>query len=235
MDTINIIICDDDMTYAETCKSQLYAVAKKYGIEVSVDIVESGDKLVFFIDTKYSKADLIYLDYNMPGLNGLQTARLLRENGILVGIIFVTKDESHALEGYDVAAIAYLVKGKTDKAKFEKTFLRAVRRLKMRNSEIMTFSYCGEQRHVYISDILYFEVRGQKVMVHYLRNGKTEKFEFYSTLTQIFNQLAERGFERSHRSYLVALKHIYRKAANHIEMVNGDVIPIGREYMSKFR
>jgi DNA-binding LytR/AlgR family response regulator len=72
-------------------------------------------------------------------------------------------------------------------------------------------------------------------MVHYLRNDKTETFEFYSTLTQISNQLEERGFERSHRSYLVNLKHIYRKEANHIEMVNGDVIPIGREYMSNFR
>jgi DNA-binding LytR/AlgR family response regulator len=233
MKAMKVLICDDDKAYANKCKTHLIALAAKHNIELEIEIVESGDKLVFFMDTKYARADLIYMDYNMPGLNGVQTARLLRENGFVADIVFNTKDESHALEGYDVNALDYLIKGKFDKEKFENVFLKAVHRLRRRNSEIMTFTHRGEQRNIRIDDILYFEVQQQKVIVHYLKGDKTEKFEFYSTLTQISNQLSDNGFYRSHRSYLVALKYIYRKTSSQIEMINGEIIPIGREYRFK--
>jgi DNA-binding LytR/AlgR family response regulator len=230
---MNIVICDDDTAYALGCKAELYEIAKKYGISVDVETVESGNKLVFYMDTKYSKVDLVYMDYNMPGMNGAQTARMLRENGFVADIVFNTKDESHALDGYDVGALDYLLKDKSDRAKFERVFLRAARHVRKKGTEFVTFSCCGEQRNIDIDDILYFEVQQQKVIVHYFKDDTTEKFEFYSTLTQISNQLSANGFYRCHRSYLVALKYVYKKTSREIEMVNGDIIPIGREYKIK--
>jgi DNA-binding LytR/AlgR family response regulator len=175
------------------------------------------------------------MDYNMPGLNGVQTARLLREHGSVADIVFNTNDVAHAVDGYEVGALAYLIKGNMARARFEKVFLKAVQRLKHRKSEFITFTHRGERRNICIDDILYFEVQQQKVKVHYLKNGVTESFEFYSTLTQISDQLVGKGFYRSHRSYLVAEKHIYRKNSGQIEMVNGDIVPIGREYKVKTR
>jgi DNA-binding LytR/AlgR family response regulator len=92
----------------------------------------------------------------------------------------------------------------------------------------MTLSYHGERINILISDIIYFEVLNHTVTVHYYKDDTVEKFECYSGLTKIEKKLEGKGFVRVHKSYLVAERHIYKRMPDHIEMANGDRVPVGK-------
>jgi DNA-binding LytR/AlgR family response regulator len=227
---MNILICDDDAAFASKCMMKLVALAAKHGIFVTFDIVESGKKLLFYKDTKYAKVDLIYMDYHLEDMNGIETAQKLRESGVTADIVFCTRDESHMQEGYDVDALHYLLKNKPEEAKFERAFLKAVKNYQNRNRENISLSFGRECRNVPIRDILYFEVRGRVVTIHYYKNEKIETFEFYSSLSKIEELLDGKGFLRIHASYLVAEQYIYRETQKEIEMQDGAIIPVGKKY-----
>jgi DNA-binding LytR/AlgR family response regulator len=70
---MQILICDDDMNSAERCKERLVQISKKHNTDVDIEIVESGKNFLLFMDTKFAKVDLIYLDIHMPDLDGIKT------------------------------------------------------------------------------------------------------------------------------------------------------------------
>jgi DNA-binding LytR/AlgR family response regulator len=166
----------------------------------------------------------------MTGINGLDTAHKLRASGFTADIIINAIDDTHVHEGYDVEAMHYFIKGKTSEEKLEEVFLKAVERCQRRKKDIMTFGRRGEQINVPIDNILYFEVQGQIVTVHYYKGSSVETFKFYSTLQNICKPLVGKGFWKNHKSYVISKKYIYKMTAGQVEMENGDVLPIGREY-----
>jgi DNA-binding LytR/AlgR family response regulator len=175
------------------------------------------------------------MDYYMTGLNGRQTAIELRKSGFAGSMIFCSIDEKHAINGYDVGAIGYLVKNKFTNDEFETVFFRAMRYYEKQNEETLTFTYSGEKRIIEIKDILYFEVRQQIVTVHYYVKSKVETFEFYSTLSDIYNKVKDKGFVQNHKSYIVAKEYIRDITYSELKMANGDVLPVGRKYRDNCR
>jgi DNA-binding LytR/AlgR family response regulator len=142
-------------------------------------------------------------------------------------------DDSHMLDGYDVEAMYYIVKGQTDEEKLEEIFEKAVRHGKDRDVELLSLSCAGDHRNVPVRDILYFEVKQRIVTVHYFKDQQEAQFEFYSTLSKLDELLYGKGFLRIHASYLVATKFIYKRTQREIELVNGDRLPVGRSYQTK--
>jgi DNA-binding LytR/AlgR family response regulator len=208
----------------------LTSCAEKNHVDATIDVVESGEKLLFYKDTKYAKLDLLYINYHLPKMTGMEVARELRRQGYIGDIVFWTSDPTHAREGYDVDALAYLLIGKETKVAREKVFMKAVARCQKRNGEMISFSRRGEQLNIPIEDILYFEVLDHTVTVHYYKNQIHETFEFYSSLSKIEKELSSKGFLRTHKSYLVAQDHIYKKMPDYLEMSNGDQLPIGDKF-----
>lgn len=225
---MRIVICDKDMEQATDGKNRLLACAEKYGVEITVDIVTSGEQLLFYKDTKYADVDLIYTIYHLPKINGMDMAVALRKRGYIGDIIFCTHDPVHAREGYSVGALAYLLIDKETDETHETFFLKAVKNYQKRKEEIMSLSYHGERVNLPIDDIIYFEVLNHTVTVHYYKDGVEKTFECYSGLTKIAQQLSGKGFLRAHKSYLVSMKHIYKRTPDSLEMTNGDIIPIGK-------
>lgn len=227
---MNILICDDDICYAQECKTQIEKLASAENIAVTVQIVESGKQLLFFKDTKYAKMDLVYLDQNMPGMSGMDTALEMRRNGIVADIVFYTVDESKAIDAFDVEAMHYIVKGKTSEQKFKEIFCKAVKRGKSRHQEVISLSCAGEHRNISIQDIQYFEVQNKIVTVHYGGDHKETLFEFYSSLSKIDEFLYGKGFIRIHASYLVAKRCIRKANTQRVELITGREIPVGKSY-----
>jgi DNA-binding LytR/AlgR family response regulator len=230
---MKVLICEDDLVYAQRFAAYITSIAEKHQVDVTIETVESGNKLLFYLDTKYAKADLIFLDYHMAGLNGVETAKELRKRGVVADIVFCTMDDSHMLDGYDVEAMYYIVKGQTDEEKLEEIFEKAVRHGKDRDVELLSLSCAGDHRNVPVRDILYFEVKQRIVTVHYFKDQQEAQFEFYSTLSKLDELLYGKGFLRIHASYLVATKFIYKRTQREIELVNGDRLPVGRSYQTK--
>lgn len=190
-------------------------------------------QLLLFKDTKYAKTDLIYMEARIDGQSGFEVAADLRANGYVSDIIFYTMDEADAIKGYDVEALHYLLKYKTDPQKFDRVFLKAVKRNQKREVEMISLACAGVHKNIPIDDILYFEVHNRITTVVYLVDNLYEKFEFYSSLSKIEEFLRGKGFERIHGSYLVARKYVREKNRNNIIMSDEAVLPIGRTYMSQ--
>ena len=232
---MQILICDDDKNSAERCRERLVQISKKHNTDVDIEIVESGKNFLLFMNTKFAKVDLIYLDIHMPDLDGIKTAMELRKNNITADIVFYTVDDSHAIDGYDVDALHYIIKGKTNDAKFEEIFLKALQRSKRRNVEVISVSFAGEHRNIPIQEILYFEVQNHIITVSYGQLPEIQHFEFYSTLSKLEEFLFGRGFIRIHKSYLVSEKHIAKKNSKQVEMVDGKIFTVGRAYTSNLK
>lgn len=232
---MQILICDDDVNSAERCKERLVQISKKHNTDVDIEIVESGKNFLLFMDTKFAKVDLIYLDIHMPDLDGIKTAMQFRKNNIAADIVFYTVDDSHAIDGYDVDALHYIIKGKTNDAKFEEIFLKALQRSKRRNVEVISVSCAGEHKNIPIQEIFYFEVQNHIITVSYGQLPDIQQFEFYSTLSKLEEFLFGKGFIRIHKSYLVSEKHIAKKTSKQVEMVDGKIFTVGRAYTSNLK
>jgi len=228
---MRILICDDDAESANRCQRLLKEISERHGASAEIQTVNSGRQLLFFIDSKYAKTDLIYMDIHMPDMSGMETARKLRGLGLNMDIIFYTEDETMAAEAFDVEALHYIVKTKVSKQKFEQIFLRAMERSEQRNSELIMLSCAGEHIQISISKIQYFEVRNRIVTVFYeSRAGNQEKFEFYSSLAKLQEFLLGKDFLRIHCSYLVNEKYIVKKTSKEVVMMSGEHLPVGRAY-----
>lgn len=226
---MNIFICDDDAEQLSLCKQSLMRLSVQHAVHASIKTFPSGEALLFEAEDAYPSLDLVYLDIRMPGLSGLETAKRLREIGYLGDIVFFTGTPDFAIEGYDVSALHYVVKTQTTGEKFEEIFLRACQRKQRRESEVLVLTCAGESRCVPVEAIRYFEIQQRIVTVYYAE----ERFEFYSTMMRLEEQLIDKGFVRIHKSFLVGKRFIRSIDSAHVLLDTGEELPVGKRYYAE--
>ncbi|MDR6944100.1 LytR/AlgR family response regulator transcription factor [Mucilaginibacter pocheonensis] len=180
------------------------------------------------------KVDLIFLDINMPDIDGMQLVQTLASKPL---IIFTTAYSSYAVESYNLNAIDYLLKPIT----FER-FLAAINKatnlLAAKKSTPVgdddaatVFIKSGSQTYqVRVVDILYLEKDGNYITV-YLRN---KQILIRENMGDIFDLVPAAGFVRVHKSYIVAVRHISMIEVHQL-IINGEKIPIGSTYREALR
>ncbi|MGL4606624.1 MAG: LytR/AlgR family response regulator transcription factor [Eubacteriaceae bacterium] len=228
---MNIIICDDEQGQREKYKKQILALCQEKNITPILKVFESGKHLLFEAEDILNEIDLIYMDINMPGEDGVAIAERLRQIGFLGEIVFLTVVKHRVFEAFDVDAMHYIVKEVTSPQKFKEIFYKAVKKVEGRNQEVAVFTCAGETRTIPITDIRYFIVNKNIITVHY----KDKTFEFYSTLGKLEELLFNKGFCRIHRTMLIALKEIAKLSYLNAILVNGEEIPVGRKYYKEIK
>ena len=223
---MNIFICDDSQEHVSLCRKTLLKLSERHDIHVKIKTFPSGEALLFEAEDAFSSVDLIYLDIRMPGPDGLETAKRLRKLGYPGDIVFFTVSRDYAIAGYDVNALHYVVKEQTSADKFEEIFLSAVERAQKRESEVLVLTCAGESRCIPVEDIRYFEIQQRIVTVVYA----DERFEFYSTMMRLEEQLFNRGFVRTHKSFLVSKRFIRSIDSTRVLLDTGEELPVGKRY-----
>ena len=180
------------------------------------------------------KTDLVFLDINMPDIDGMQLVQTLASKPM---IIFTTAYSNYAVESYNLNAIDYLLKPIT----FER-FLAAVNKVAnlvaIKNStaakddEAATiFIKSGPQTYqVKVADILYLEKDGNYITVHL----KDKQILMRENMGDIFELVPSAGFVRVHKSYVVAIRHITMIEVHQL-IINGEKIPVGSTYRDALR
>jgi DNA-binding LytR/AlgR family response regulator len=175
--------------------------------------------------------DVILLDIQMPGLDGLELARILSRFVEPPAVVFVTAHEEHALEAFDVGASGYLLKP-VDRERLERVLRRAVGP-GVEETESIPVESGGRTIIVARQDISWVEAAGDYVRLH-LRTGNGHLLRAsMSTLEEEWS-----GFVRVHRSYLVALHDIteLRTDETHTTVVVGDTeLPVSRRHLRELR
>ncbi|OCX54369.1 hypothetical protein BEL04_08920 [Mucilaginibacter sp. PPCGB 2223] len=179
------------------------------------------------------KIDLIFLDINMPDLNGMQLLQTLASKPM---VIFTTAYSNYAVESYNLNAVDYLLKPIT----FER-FLAAVNKAlnfsSLKNETVKeaengtVFIKSGPQTYqVKVADILYLEKDGNYITVHL----KDKKVLVRENMSDIFDLVPAASFVRVHKSYVVAIKHITMIEVHQLT-VSGQKIPVGSSYRDDLR
>lgn len=221
---MNIAICDDESRVRENIKS----ILEKAFPDVSVREFDSGQKLLEAADSEYLP-DIVLLDIAMDGMNGMETAKKLRENSDML-LIFVTGIKEQVFQAFDVGAFHYLLKP-VEKEKLISVVSKAISEAEKNNIQprFMMIKASEGYRRLNMADILYAESDGRKVILHM----KQEILEFYDRMEDLDRRLGA-GFYRCHRGYIVSLAQISGYDSTSITLSNGDRIYLAKRKYGEF-
>lgn len=218
---LNIAVCDDMIVFTTMVEEELNKVSKKYGYNISVDVFFSGKSLVDYIKKEH-KYDLIYLDIEMKGKDGMEIAKEIRIFDSKVLIIYVTCHESFAKEAFEVSAFRFLTKP-IDLNLFEKYFINAIDII---NTKLEYFEYKYNKIHykIKLNEIMYFQ---SDKRITYITT-QNDIFKCYIRLNDIEEKLkkSEIFFLRTHQSFLVNPEFISAYMYDAVQLIDGTTISI---------
>ena len=222
-DAICITICDDETFMLDLLEEKV----KKMLPSAVTERFLSGRELL----EGSTKADILFLDIQMPEINGMETARLFRKQRRDAIIIFVTADPEYVFQAFDVGAFHYLVKPLEDD-KFSEVFGNAVQEIESRkrgsrepDEEYIMIQAGGVHTKILLKDIIYAEVFNRKVIIHTV-SGDTE---YYGKLSDLEKKTGE-DFFRTHRSYLIHFRYVLKYDAMSVVMERGTVLVAKQNY-----
>lgn len=197
------------------------AWATDRGHTLALSIYLSAEQFLFHYEDD-RRLDLLLLDIQMPGLDGVALAKRIRLHDARVQLIFITGFADFVLEGYEVGALHYLMKP-VDAEKLVPVLDRAVARLAQTGRSI-TIEADGAVQRIATRDILYAEAFSHEVALHTVDGAK---WTLKQRLSDVEALLGE-GFFRSHRSYVVGLAHVQRVTRKAMLLPGGVEIPLAR-------
>lgn len=184
---------------------------------------------------KENAVHLIFLDIEMPGINGLDFAKTIPDNTL---VIFTTAYSEYALDSYEVDAVDYLVKP-IHKERFQKSVAKAESYFNLLNNaksslenienDYITIRAERQNYRVYHRDILYIEALKDYVIIH----TPTEKHITWINLKNIHLQLPQERFVRVSKSYVVNIAYI-TSYSNHNLFLGDTEISIGKVFQDDF-
>lgn len=181
-----IAVCDDSDADRQYVLNMVDRWAAGSGHAVHINTFTSAENFLFHY-AEESDYDILLLDIEMGAMDGVTMAKQLRQNNDTVQIIFITGYSDYISEGYEVAALHYLIKPVKEE-KLCSVLDRAAEKL-FKNEKILNFEVGGEMVRVPIYQIRYADVRGNYVTIHAL-SDLTVKM----TLGELVNQLDERFY-----------------------------------------
>ncbi|KQC01166.1 LytTR family DNA-binding domain-containing protein [Pedobacter sp. Hv1] len=174
--------------------------------------------------------DLLFLDIEMPGMNGIELAKIIQDKGPMV--IFTTSQTEYALEAFNLNVIDYLIKP-IEPSRFLKAVEKAKKVAKTKDlvmsSENDEFVFIRDSytiRRIKIADILYLEASVNYVNIH-LSSGQS--YSIHSSITSLEEKLPKNLFFRVHRSFIVNLGKVDTIEGKTL-VVNGHMVPIADAY-----
>lgn len=226
---IRIAVCDNDREDLKNASDMVRNWADENGIEIELYQFENGDDLLS--QTTVCRMDIILLDIIMPMLNGMETAKELREHDTSVSIIFLTSSPEYALESYDVKARGYLLKPVDDKKL--KDLLDDVSQMFLEEPKHLIVKTEFGYQKLYYRDIEWIEAQNKTIFI-YMRNGRQVKTA--ETLHSFESKLViGEGFFKCHRSYIVNILNVDTYNMSEIITKSGHRIPIARGYGKVFQ
>lgn len=223
---IKCIIADDDLVDRLTTFSFLKdcACIKVLGCYSSpLEALESAEKL---------NPDVLFLDIDMPGLNGLQLREQLMH---IPACVFITSFPEYALDGYELEAFDFLVKPFTSE-RFDKMIARLQDYFLIRNrAELLSHTLGAEtifikegtrQVKLQLHEIIYLEAMKDYTGI----NTANKRYMVLEPLGQLIKQEEFKNFVRIHRSYAVQKHFIKKYNSQSVVLINNSTLPVGRNF-----
>lgn len=224
MPSVRIAICDDEEIYRVQLKTVLDRLL--VNDEYNIDTFSDGNILCgAFSECPY---DLVFLDIEMPSVDGITLAKRIRSVSESVFIVFLTSHIEYALEGYEVNALRYLTKP-VDINKL-KDVIKHVQE-KQKKARQIIIREDGEEIVIDVGDVIYMEAMDKNVRI------VTSGGEFVTryNIGDYEEELKNDGFFRIHRGYLISLSKIKKLVKNDVVMEGDTALPVSRSNLKPLK
>ncbi len=214
-----VAICDDNQQEARFLEALVQAWAARNDYVVRTELFPSAEAF-WFRYAEQKDYDILLLDIEMGEMDGVALAKLVRKDNETVQIVFVTGYSEYISEGYDVAALHYLMKPVKQEKLYE-VLERAVQKIK-KNEQVLVLEHSGETVRIPLYEIRYIEVNQNYVTVHAKREITVKK------ALKEFEDLLDERFYRVGRSFIINLNGIEKVTRTEIYLACGTVLPLPR-------
>ncbi len=246
MEQIRIAIVEDETSHAQLLEQHIKCWCKNRDLE-NIPIRRFNNAAEFLFDWEEESYDMIFLDIQMPGINGMETARKIRETDRGIKLVFTTGITDYLREGYEVEAIRYLLKPISREKVWE-----CLDKLLQEPAPTVQLLFHTQDGVVKVpeQDIEYFEARGHYTICHLrvdrkhsgrsagaesgrqdmkgLEQGQEQEIQLRESFSALCDKLSQRPFIRCHRSYLCYIRRIHRVERTEIILEGGGRIPVSR-------
>ncbi len=216
---LKIAVCDDESFFREEIKELLVQYLNANGILYEIDTFSSGAQFVA-LGIGMLKYNIIFLDINMDELDGLATARKIREISKDVFIVFITAFVNYTLEGYKVDAVRYILKNNDSMQDAICECMDAIREKTQYEVTWKEFQFHEGTKRLSLDHLLYIESRLHKLEFHVMED-EIKVYTMYETLNRMEEALKEYYFIRAHQSFLVNMKYIKSMKRYELMLSNG--------------
>ena len=217
---LNIAVIDDNQTDTKYVSGLVNLWAEAASHTVRIRAFQSAEEFLFHYEED-KDFDILLLDIEMGGMNGVELAKKIRQDECLVQMVFITGFPDFMAEGYEVSALHYLMKPVIEE-KLYRVLDKAVGNLEKAEKRLcVTF----ERQTVFVPlrQILYIEAQKQYVEIYCADTD----YRMKDSLSNVEKQLDEYFF-KCHRSFLVNLRHVSQIKSNCVVLKNGTEVPISR-------
>ncbi len=214
-----ISLCDDNISERSYIKSLVLDWSVQSGAYVSVREYPSAEALLFDYDDHCP--DILLLDIEMPGMNGVELAKSLRARAEAVQIVFITGYPDFISEGYEVEALHYLLKPVTREKLYE-VLHRAILKISQAERKILV-PYDGGETALSLREIHYIEAQRQYSVIH----AASGEYRLKTPISELETRLDE-YFLRVQRSFIVNLREVLRIHRTEVILKSGETVPISR-------
>lgn len=216
---IRIAICDDEKYMSDQIQELACAFFGRRNREAAIRRFSCGRELLEYD----GQIDILFLDIQMKGMDGMETAKRLRAGKFRGFLIFITVLREMVFQSFEVQAYDYLVKP-IEEARFEKTMERLLASMCSAGGSSLLVQKGYESRIIQKEDIVFCEIIDRKI---YLNLASGEVVDYYERIENLETKLDSRFF-RCHRSFLINLGHLRGYKNGTAYMDNGREIPVSR-------
>ena len=221
---MKIAICDDEKIFLDSLEEKIYGILSKLDCEVIA--FGSAEALL----SSAMDYDLIFLDIEMSGMDGMRAAKQIRETDFETPIVFLTSHTEMAIEGYEVNAFRFLKKP-VEEEKLRQT-LQDIQLMKASHKGVM-IKAGGEEIVVIPSEVLFLESDNNNVRIITSSGSITTRLKL-SEAIEIFNRIND-TIRKVHRCSAVNLDHVARLRDREAVLDDGSVIAVSRSCFADFK
>ncbi len=220
---INIAVVEDNDREREI----LVGYLTKFSSQFSIEVFSSA---VIFLTEYTPKYDIVFMDIDMPGLDGISAAANMRKVDDRTCLIFVTNLAKYAIKGYDVQAFDFIVKPFTY-ANFTVKLMRALNHVKTNSEkEVLVKTSGGGLSRIAVNNVKYVEIRAHKLTYHLV----DKEVVSYGTLKDAETLIDDELFVRCNTCFLVNLRFV-DAIKNNCAVIGGESLLISYPRRVEFK
>ena len=195
--------------------------------DIPLETTAFGDA-ASFLEHYRADYDIVFMDIELPGINGIETSHQLRAADPVVALVFITNMEQYAINGYEVDALDFVIKP-INYYRFSSMMLRALRNLPVRDEKEVILQAAGTIRRMRISQIYYVEIQDHLLLYH----TDMGRIEAWGKLSDVEAELDTYNFARCSSAHLVNMQHITSVSKTEV-IVGSTKLPISQRKRKAF-